>query len=97
MDGQGQLDRAQVRAQVAAGGGHRLDDEGPHLFGQLRQLFLVEVLDVRRRLDAVQDHGSRTTLARRVGPGAAFALRSVRTKETTATPSAARASTCSPC
>ena len=75
VQGQGQFDGAEVRSQVAAGGGHRLDDEGADLVGQLAQLLLAEGLDVGRRLDALKDHG---VWHHATPPGPVLGLRSVR-------------------
>ena len=42
MQGDGQLDDAEVGAEVAAADGHRLDEEVPDLGGQLGELVAVE-------------------------------------------------------
>ena len=55
---QGQLDRAEVRAEVAAVGGHGLHDEVPDLAGQLVELGVAERAQVGRLVDGVQDHGA---------------------------------------
>ena len=62
VQGQGELHRAQIRSQVAAGRGHRVDDERPDLLAQLDELLVVQALDVGGRLDALQDHGGRPRL-----------------------------------
>ena len=62
VQGQRQLDRAEVRAEMAAGRRHRVDDERPDLLAQFGELLLVQALDIGGRLDALQDHGDRPRL-----------------------------------
>ena len=57
VQGEGELHHTQVRAEVPAGGGHRLDDERPDLLAQFDEFFLAQALDVGGSLDALQDHG----------------------------------------
>ena len=52
----GELDDAEVRAQVPAGLRDRVDDERPDLRCQLDELVLGEELQVRRRLDRGEEH-----------------------------------------
>jgi hypothetical protein len=51
VQGDGQLDRAEVGRQVAAGLGDRFDQEGAQLVGQLRQLLAVQAAQVGRAVD----------------------------------------------
>ena len=51
---QRQLDDAEPGAEVAAGAGDRVDDEGAHLGGQGAQAVVVHVLDVVRRAERVE-------------------------------------------
>ena len=55
----GQLDHAQARAQVAAGGRHHVDGLGPQLVGELAQLRRGEFARVGRRTDGVEQGGDR--------------------------------------
>ena len=64
VQGQGELDHAQVGAQVPAGDRHRLDDEGADLAGQLLQLGLVELPEVARPGDRLQKHPDGPNLPR---------------------------------
>ena len=57
VQGQGELHHAQVGAQVAAGGGHRVDDELPDLRGQDGQLLGGEGAEVGGAVDVFEDHG----------------------------------------
>ena len=59
VQGQGQLDHAQVRAQVAAGLGERLNQEFANLLRQLRHLRKVQALQIGGRVDGFQQcsHG----------------------------------------
>src|SRR5262249_43054859 len=52
---QGQLDDAETGAEMAAGGGDRLDDEGPDLGGQRAQAVVVHVLHVLGRAEGVEE------------------------------------------
>ena len=56
VDGERELDRPEVRAEVAAGHGDGLDDEGPDLRGQRLELHVVELPEVGRAGD-VLEHG----------------------------------------
>ncbi len=58
VQGQGQLDHAQVGPQVAAGDGDRLDDELPDLGRKDVQLFGGERPEVGGTVDVFEDHGS---------------------------------------
>ena len=51
MEGDGQLDRAEVGRQVAAGLGHRFDQEGAQFGRQLRQLLALQAAQVGRTVD----------------------------------------------
>ena len=59
VQGQGQLDHSQIRPQVAAGLGERLNQENANLLGQLRHLRKVQALQIGGRVDALQQcsHG----------------------------------------
>ena len=57
VQGQGQLDGAEVGPEMPSGGRHGVDDEGPDLLAQFGELLLVQALDICWRLDAWQDHG----------------------------------------
>ena len=46
VDGEGQLDDAEVGSEVAAGLGHLGDEEGADLLGELTQLRVIEVAQV---------------------------------------------------
>ena len=50
----GQLDRAEVRREVPAGGGDRLDDEVAQFLDQLRQTPAIELAQVGRVADGFQ-------------------------------------------
>src|ERR1035438_2613120 len=65
MEGQRQLHDAQVRAQVASGCGHRVDDESADFGGQDGQLLRSEGAEVGWTVDVFEDHEG----------GAAFAVR----------------------
>ncbi|GAA3294298.1 hypothetical protein GCM10020295_18450 [Streptomyces cinereospinus] len=54
VQGDGQLDHAEVGAQVAAGLGDGLDKEGPDLLRQLVQLLQAEPVQIARSRDAGQ-------------------------------------------
>ena len=54
VQGDGQLDHAEVGAEVAAGLGDRVDEEGPDLPGQLVQLLRAEPVQIARSPDAGQ-------------------------------------------
>ena len=66
VQGQGQLDGAEVGAEVAAGLGDRLDDEVADLAGQIVELRVGELAQVLRSANLVQRHRLHAT---RVGPG----------------------------
>jgi len=53
VQGDGQFHRAQVGGEMAAGAGHRFDDEGAQFFGQLGQLALVQAAQLGRAVDGV--------------------------------------------
>ena len=72
VQGQGQLDRTQVGAQVAARCRHRLHDEAADLLGQSGQLVAVELAEVGRGVDRLQQHRLRLPLVDRVGVGGAL-------------------------
>jgi hypothetical protein len=55
----GQLDHAEAAAQVPAGLGHRVDDVRAQFLAQLLQLLAVEVLQVHRVLDGVEQRRRR--------------------------------------
>ena len=62
MDGDGQLDDAEVGAEVSAGSAHAPDQEGADLFRELLQLVAGETLEVIRTLDsAEQGHPTEST------------------------------------
>ncbi len=54
VQGRGQLDHAQARAQVSAGDRHRVDGGGAQLVGGLAQLAFRQPPQVGRRSYAVQ-------------------------------------------
>src|SRR5207248_9843657 len=54
MQGKGQLDHAQVGREMAAGPGDLLDEERSHLDRELRELLLVQALQVGGRVDPGQ-------------------------------------------
>ena len=56
VQGQGELDHAQVGAEMAAGGRHRVDDELADLGGQERQLLGAEGTEVGGAVDVFEDH-----------------------------------------
>ncbi len=59
VHGEGQLDDAQVRAQVAAAGRrHRGDDAVADLDGQLVELFVAEAAQIRGVLDRLEEHAA---------------------------------------
>ncbi len=66
MQGQRQLDRAEVGPEVAAGLGDRLDDEVADLAGQFVELRVAQRPQVCGLADLVQRHRLHAT---RVGPG----------------------------
>ena len=67
VQGQGQLDDAQVAAEVAADRRDHFDDALPNLLRQLRELLAVEFAQIGWRVDAVQKscHGGLTIGARK--------------------------------
>ena len=74
---QRQLDDAQVRAQVSAGGVDALHDELADLGGEDLQLLGIEPLDVGGAGDRLEDHRVGAAMVRRcVGPGVAGTGRS---------------------
>ena len=76
VQGQRQLDRAEVRAQVAGRLGHRLHDEVADLAGEVVELGVGEAAQVGRLLDGLQDHGHRDQKHRRDGrPSVALHMR----------------------
>ena len=66
----GELDRAEVRRQVAAGLRHRLEHVGAQLVGELRQLPALERAQLRRVVDRLQQLVHRGIVA--VAPRAAL-------------------------
>ncbi|CAM5529107.1 hypothetical protein STENM223S_01087 [Streptomyces tendae] len=54
VQGEGEFHHAEVGAEVAAGLGHGLDEEGTDLLGQLVQLFQAEPVQIARSRDAGQ-------------------------------------------
>ena len=56
VEGERQLDHAEVRAQVTAGDRDGVDDERPDLAGEGGQLLVAEVSDVRRTGDLLEQH-----------------------------------------
>jgi hypothetical protein len=62
VQGQGELDHAEVGAEVAPVGGDRLDDGLAHLRGEDLQLGLVETLQIGRGLDRLEDHEAARSL-----------------------------------
>ena len=57
VQGQGQLDGAEIGAQVATVDGDAVDDAGPDLLGQLCQLRLRQRAQVGWLVDVVEEHG----------------------------------------
>src|SRR6476661_6711414 len=57
MRGNGQLDYTEPGAEVPAGHRHRRDHLLAKLFGELRELLLVELAQVGRKLDRIQQRG----------------------------------------
>ena len=55
VQGDGDLARAEVRAEVTADLPHRVDQEVADLLGDLLELVLGEVVEVLRAVDAVED------------------------------------------
>ena len=63
VQGQGELDDAEVGAEVAAAlRRHRIDDQLAHLLGQDLELLGVERLEVGRRVDRLEDHEAAASL-----------------------------------
>ena len=56
VEGERQLDHAEVRAEMAAGDRDGVDDERPDLAGKGGQLLVAEVSDVRRTGDLLEQH-----------------------------------------
>ena len=54
MQGDGELDHAEVGGQVPAVAADRIDDTGPHLGCQLGQLFRGASLEVGRTMDPIE-------------------------------------------
>jgi hypothetical protein len=54
MQGQSQLDDAQVRGKMSAGLGDRLDNHLPAVLGKLSQLGVAQPFQVSRTLDPIQ-------------------------------------------
>ena len=59
VQGHGQLDHAQTRAQVPAGHGHGVDGFGSHLVGELSQLGDAEATGVSGEGDGVEKRSVR--------------------------------------
>ena len=57
MQGDGQLHRAEVAGEMAAGFAHRFEQEGAQLGAKLRQLGFVEQAQILRQIDGVQQGG----------------------------------------
>ena len=55
VQGEGQLDDAEVGAEVAAGERHRLDDEAPDLAGEDLELVGIQEPEVGRTVDRVEE------------------------------------------
>ena len=55
----GQLDHAEPRAEVAAGRADRVDHLGAQLVGQLAQALAVELAQLRRSVDGIEQRGLR--------------------------------------
>ena len=55
MQRKGELDHAEVRRQMPARTGGLLDQEGAHLFGELRQMRLVQLPKVSWGFDSLED------------------------------------------
>lgn len=54
MQGQRQLDRPEVRGQVPARAGDRIQDEGAQLVGHVVEFAAVQPAQLRRRIDPFQ-------------------------------------------
>src|SRR5438270_7283549 len=74
VQGEGELDDAEVRPEVPASDGHGLDDEGPDLAGEGRELLVAEPSDVGRARDLFEKHAGPKLVAAARGPRAPCSL-----------------------